>query len=236
MTAQQNNPPPPELSPLLLLQRPLSTLPAPWVDRALAMALGITRQRHPAVFERLAAGVDIVPPARPCLLITADDLPWPLFLDLDPHHPALRIAGPDDMALAMARISGPLALLLDLLQGRSDGDAAFFAGRLRIEGDTSLMVALRNAVDDAEIDLLADIRASCGRLGHIAMRPIALGLRLHAAASRDMARVAQAITGPGDARADAGLRRLAAIDGRLGVLERQTARRRPHKPDVEPDQ
>lgn len=236
MTAQQNDPLPAALSPLLLLQPPLRALPAPWVNRALAIALRVTRQRHHAVFERLAAGVDIVPPARPCLLITAGDLPWPLFLDLDPHHPALRIAGPDDMSLAMARISGPLALLLDLLQGRIDGDAAFFAGRLRIEGDTSLMVALRNAVDDAEIDLLADIRDSCGRFGDIAARPIALGLRLHASASRDMARIAAAVTGPGDARADAGLRRLAAIDDRLAMLERQAARRRPHKPDVEPDQ
>lgn len=44
-----------------------------------------------------------------------------------------------------------------MLHGREDGDALFFSGALEISGDTSAVLALRNALDDAELDLTEEL-------------------------------------------------------------------------------
>ena len=70
--------------------------------------------------------------------------------------------GPDRGAVATAsgadcRIAGQLSALLGLVHGAVDGDALFFSRDLVIEGDTEAALALRNAVDDAELDLSEEI-------------------------------------------------------------------------------
>jgi O2-independent ubiquinone biosynthesis accessory factor UbiT len=62
-----------------------------------------------------------------------------------------------------ARIAGPLAGLLGLVHGAYDGDALFFSRDLGIEGDTAAVLALRNAIDDAELDLSVEAQTMSGR-------------------------------------------------------------------------
>ena len=45
----------------------------------------------------------------------------------------------------------------DFQRAREDGDALFFSGALEISGDTSAVLALRNALDDAELDLTEEL-------------------------------------------------------------------------------
>lgn len=52
-----------------------------------------------------------------------------------------------------------------MIHGTLDGDALFFARDLVIEGDTEAVLALRNALDDAEIDLLTAAAAALGSAG-----------------------------------------------------------------------
>lgn len=56
-------------------------------------------------------------------------------------------------------IRGRLAAFLAMLHGADDGDALFFSGDLAIAGDTSAVLALRNALDDAELDLTGELAA-----------------------------------------------------------------------------
>ncbi len=51
-----------------------------------------------------------------------------------------------------ARIAAPLVVLLGLIDGTYDGDALFFSRDLSIEGDTEAVLALRNAIENAELD------------------------------------------------------------------------------------
>ncbi len=51
-----------------------------------------------------------------------------------------------------ARIAAPLVVLLGLIDGSYDGDALFFSRDLTIEGDTEAVLALRNAIENAELD------------------------------------------------------------------------------------
>ncbi len=73
-----------------------------------------------------------------------------------------------------------------MLHGRYDGDALFFSRDLMIEGDTEVVLALRNALDDAELDLGAELAAMAGPLKGAVRRALALaeratGLSLHRA-------------------------------------------------------
>ena len=58
-----------------------------------------------------------------------------------------------------AAITGRLSAFLAMLHGVEDGDALFFSGELAIAGDTSAVLALRNALDDAELDLTEELAA-----------------------------------------------------------------------------
>jgi predicted lipid carrier protein YhbT len=65
---------------------------------------------------------------------------------------------------------------LGLAHGRFDGDALFFSGEIAVEGDIEAILALRNALDDAELDLLQEGAAMLGPLSGPAervMRPAA---------------------------------------------------------------
>lgn len=62
-----------------------------------------------------------------------------------------------------AAIRGRLSAFLAMLHGAEDGDALFFSGDLEIAGDTAAVLALRNALDDAELDLTEELAAIPGR-------------------------------------------------------------------------
>lgn len=144
----------------LTLGRPLGGLPA---QPALDLIIGALKRRHPGIFERLADFGDAQ------VLIDPVDMPAALVLRFG-QAPRLRLrertaaAGADDID---ATIRGRFPALLNLLEGRIDGDALFFTRDLSIEGDTELVVALRNAVDGEDIDLAADIAAALGPAGRL---------------------------------------------------------------------
>ncbi|WP_301267479.1 SCP2 domain-containing protein [Bradyrhizobium sp. WYCCWR 12677] len=69
-----------------------------------------------------------------------------------------------------ARVSASLANLLALVEGRVDGDALMFSRQLAIEGDMEAVLALRNAIDDAGIDLAEELVCLFGPLGELARR------------------------------------------------------------------
>ena len=62
-----------------------------------------------------------------------------------------------------AYIKGNLDILLNLLEGRIDGDALFFTRGLVITGDTAAIVGLRNTLDREEIDFSRTSPACSGR-------------------------------------------------------------------------
>ncbi|MBT5373114.1 MAG: lipid carrier protein [Rhodospirillaceae bacterium] len=169
----------PPLSPVLLaglLARPLSPrLLQPLLDAILA----VLNRRHPGLFERLSCL------KKPVFLIDPVDLPLFFVLDADPSHPRLT-ATRDSDGRAVAVIRGPLLALIDLLEGRVDGDALFFSRVLSIEGDTEAVVALRNAVDDADIDLRHDILASLGPLAPPARIALNLGRLVYGRLNEDL--------------------------------------------------
>ena len=78
-------------------------------------------------------------------------------------------------------------MLLDLLEGRVDGDTVFFSRDLKITGDTAAIVALRNTLDREDLDVSEEIHAV---LGPMAMPIIHLSHVLDRAAAMIKRRVA----------------------------------------------
>ncbi|WP_239113181.1 ubiquinone anaerobic biosynthesis accessory factor UbiT [Shimia biformata] len=115
-----------------------------------ALARRITR-RHPELLTRLGSD------GAARFVIDPTDLPMVLQFDLRASEPHIRVLRRDPGG--DARIAGPMAALLGLVHGVYDGDALFFSRDLVIEGDTAATLALRNAIDDAELDLSEEIDA-----------------------------------------------------------------------------
>ncbi len=139
-------------------------------------------RRHGALPERLTdfAGATC--------LVAPLDLPIALLITLQPppQAPRLQLVDPARMDSAgvkqpRATIRADIATLVELLEGRIDGDALFFSRDLVVEGDMEVAVALRNAVDDAGIDLIADATSAFGPFAAPAER---LGRRMTGFAAR----------------------------------------------------
>ncbi|WP_245597301.1 ubiquinone anaerobic biosynthesis accessory factor UbiT [Leisingera caerulea] len=122
-------------------------------------------KRHPGLFRRLGEH------GRKRFVLDPADLPIVLCLEANGGQPKVRaVRGNCD---GDARISGPLAALIGLVHGAYDGDALFFSRDLVIEGDTAAALALRNAVDDAELDLSQEIAAMSGPFARFLLRAVA---------------------------------------------------------------
>lgn len=115
-------------------------------------------RRHPEVFARMGEH------ASKSFAIEPTDLPFKFLLKPQSNRPTVMVKRSREDMQADARIAGPVAALLGLIHGVYDGDALFFSRDLLIEGDIEAVVALRNAIDNAEIDLLAEAAATLGPL------------------------------------------------------------------------
>ena len=156
------------LTPVLLAGLITRPLPPRLLQPILDGIFAVLKRRHPDLFERLSCL------SAPLFLIDPVDLPLVFLLDANPDRPRLTATRKSD-GRAGAVIRGPLITLIDLLEGRMDGDALFFSRGLTIEGNTEAVVALRNAVDDADINLRDDLLAFLGPMALPARHAFDLG-------------------------------------------------------------
>lgn len=129
------------------------------LTRAVAALLHGMERAHPKLFKNLAR-------LKPTIVhVEPSDLPHCFELRYGgDEKPVVRILPKGTPAAADAEIKGNLDILLNLLEGRIDGDALFFTRGLVITGDTAAIVALRNTLDREEIDLFSDITGMFGPL------------------------------------------------------------------------
>lgn len=129
----------------------LAPLPLPVLQPALNRIMQHMLARYPALFARLG------PHQHSRFCIDPTNLPFVFLLEPDSRAPRLRVFRRHQHVEADARISGSLLNLLDLIDGRLDGDALFFSRELIVEGNTEAIVCLRNALDDVDGNAVDDI-------------------------------------------------------------------------------
>ena len=214
----------PPFSPVLLGGLLLAPVPDLLLRPLLRAVMAAVAKQHPGMFERLGSYADTV------FLIDPVDLPIRFLLQADAERPKLTIAREADTARATAAIRGSLLALIDLLEGRVDGDALFFSRRLLIEGDTEAVVALRNAVDGEEINIIDDILVRAGPLARPPPPAAKQLLRRARRAEADMAMLQDALLQPAMERIEA---QAAAVDhlrqsmARAGSSRRRRAAKTP---------
>lgn len=133
--------------------RPLPLLP---LEIALRHLLAGIIERHPDLTDRLEGS------GSRRIAIDPNDLPFAILLETGDRTIRLRLERELGKESVHARICGPLLALIGLVDGTYDGDALFFSRDLTIEGDIEAVLALRNAIDDAEIGLLHELTVSAG--------------------------------------------------------------------------
>lgn len=163
----------PQAAPLPpLLSAALRPLPLAPLQPVLGLALRAVLRQHPRILDRLGEH------AGKRFGLDPTDLPFVLLLETRPQAPRILALRHLPARGLHARIAGPIRALLGLAEGSLDGDALFFSRDLVVEGDMAAVVALRNAMDGAGVDLVRDTAAALGPFGPPAERLLRGGLGL----------------------------------------------------------
>jgi O2-independent ubiquinone biosynthesis accessory factor UbiT len=158
-----------QVPPLVTL--PLSLMPLPVLETATRMLFSRILKTHPGLFSRLGEYES------KRFAFSPSDLP--LTFVINPAKPEIHLYRKQDAPLADSNVEAPLFTLLALLEGHLDADALFFSRDLTVTGDMEAMLAMRNALDDFDIDLPRDLAAIGGPLGPLFQRA-ANHIRRHA--------------------------------------------------------
>ena len=131
-------------------------LPLPFLAIILKRLISQSVYRHPSLFARLQDH------AKKSFLIDPVDLPFVFYLQPLTKDPKLTVHRRKSCPKYDGRIAGLLAALCGMIHGAYDGDALFFSRDIVVEGDTAAVLALRNAIDDCELDLFDEFTALLG--------------------------------------------------------------------------
>ncbi len=205
----------PPLSPVLLAGIALSPLPTALLQPLLNVATVNISRRHPGLFDRLAGLADA------SFLIDPIDLPFGFLLRPSPPPSLMAVAKAPQTKAPTATIRGPLLTLIQLLEGKLDGDALFFSRDLVVEGNTEAVVTLRNAVDGAGIDVLDELLSVLGPLARPAGRLAGGAMALFTRMDRDLGILKRAVLAPLADRCEAQAAELQDLRQRVAELSRQ---------------
>jgi predicted lipid carrier protein YhbT len=132
-----------------LIHIPVVLVPLPLTEVVVNLAYQRVLAKHPTLFDRL------------------EEYQGRKFGFVPTDLPVAFVAKPDQRRIAVrrkqmtdsldVRVEAPFAVLIQLLQGEADGDALFFSRDIRVEGDMEALLALRNSLDDARVDLVGDL-------------------------------------------------------------------------------
>jgi predicted lipid carrier protein YhbT len=210
------------LSPVLLAGIAARPLPHKLLQPAFNAAISQMHKKHPDVFDRMKSVNS------PRFLIDPVDLPFSFVLDTHFDAPALEIVRSDQDELELytqAAIRGPLVLLIELLEGKIDGDALFFSRDLVVEGDTEAVLALRNAADGADIQVHDDLLSFFGPLAKPADMAAQFAGKVFNRFTRDLETLSSATLAPLQRKCDAQEATIAELEETVKTLKKQVRRR-----------
>jgi len=134
----------------------LTALPSATLQKSIDALIARMKRNRPSLFRNLGNLTSA------SILIEPRDVPHKFVLSYGGEEEAsLKIFESKSRRMS-ASIKGNLKELLDLLEGRSDGDTMFFSRGIEITGNTSAVVALRNTIDREDINLIDDVTKVLG--------------------------------------------------------------------------
>ncbi|MGV3278801.1 SCP2 domain-containing protein [Rickettsiales bacterium LUAb2] len=150
---------------MFLLGLGLKKVPTPLIQFFLTYSLKKMHTKYIRIFEKVGESNEN------SYLIIPTDVPFNFYLVIDKLAPSLTLVEKEDTTIeASATIKASLENLLQMFEGKLDGDAAFFSKDLIIEGSTAAIVALRNAVDGEDINIINDLSDNLGIFSKIVQK------------------------------------------------------------------
>ncbi|NDU93059.1 MAG: lipid carrier protein, partial [Ferrovum sp.] len=210
------------ISPVLLLGLVLDKLPVQLVQPVLDGLLRAVLHWHPDCLDRMEEW------SQARVLIDPIDLPIAILLLPNPARPSLQVIRKEKAIEVDAIVRGSLETLVALAEGQADGDTLFFSRELIIEGDTEVVLALRNAIDAAAIDLVEDIAKALGPLGYPFRAAAGTGSKVAGQLRKDMEKVGAAVMAPALRRSDSQAFRIEKLEEEVRLLRRQRVRSSRH--------
>lgn len=216
--ATASRPMAPPFTPALLLGLALKPVRPALLQPIMDGLLKVVRRRHPDILDRMADYADAV------VCIDPVDLPFVIVLEPHPEEPRLTVRRAVDPDEITATIRGPVEILIALAEGKVDGDALFFSRQLAIEGDTEVVVALRNAIDGAGIDLIKDMTSVLGPFAASARRAATSALGVAQIMRDNVETLRQALIAPAIKDRDLTAARIAELEAEIKQLRKSTRR------------
>ncbi len=210
----------PPFSPVLLAGMALSPVPPSLFQPIFTRLIKMVCRRHPEILDAVASF------AGKRVEIDPIDMPFALILEIDPVVPRLHVIGRRDLEKESidAAIRAPLEILTAMVEGRIDGDAVFFSRQLTIEGDTEIVLALRNAIDGAGIVLAHSLAEPLGPLAPPAERILRSAGAVYSHLSGSLERIRQSLIAPAIRGVDIQSARTDEIETQLDTLHRKARR------------
>jgi predicted lipid carrier protein YhbT len=143
-----------------LLAKPV--LCRPLLQQAINKLVQMFSDLHPNVINRMAEFTPAI------IILNPIDMPFSFLVEFTANNMNILII--DDQHYTgddITKISATLSFFLNMLEGELDGDALFFSRQLIIEGDTTIIVALRNILEAENIDINKDINDKSTLLANI---------------------------------------------------------------------
>lgn len=203
----------------------VAQLPISWLAR-LARDLEDTLARHhPKLGERLREAEGKT------YRFTLTDLPIDAQIKVSQARLQVRVLGKADNSPSDVRVSGRMTSLFDLLQGERDGDALFFTRDIQTSGDTEVLLILRNALENEDIDLLELVSQRWGPLSQPAKWMLTTGGGHLDRFSRQIDDLFSLRLAPLELGLAAQGRRMGEIEKRLTRLDRMNRKGGSNEPD-----
>jgi len=217
----------PPFSPFLFVGMGLRPLPPRLVTRLAQRPLdSIAHALWPRFQNRLDG-------LRGCIAVIPTDMPYGLLFDVADNELGLELIDCRREVIADATVRAPTRVLLDMMRGDGcDGDASFFNRSLVMEGNTELSMALRYALEEAELDPVEVLSTATPLPLPLARRVSAVLAAVVETASDDVARMQSAILAPLAARVARGERRLAEVEEQVAEVLRTQRRRNGGRADA----
>ena len=147
----------------------LTPLPPSFLKPVLRRLMRTVVRKRPELFARLGVHKN------KRYLIDPTNSPFVFLLCPNPDNPQLTAHRRPYSLPHDAQITSTFLTLLDMIDGRVDGDALFFSRDLIIQGDIEAVVVLRNAMDDLEGSIVDDLVSHFGfpaKLAHATLKKI----------------------------------------------------------------
>lgn len=199
-------------------------LPRAAVQSFVNAAMGVVHRRYPELHGRMKDEGNF------SFLIDPVDFPFRFTLQFDGNAPsAIVLDSSNGNIPADTVIRGSVSDLIGVLEGEADGDALFFSRNIVVEGNMEAALALRNAIENAEIDLAALL----GPLGTTARAGTRIFGSLREKAVRDLQTLRSALLRPVEEECEKNRLEIAELKRQIALLRARINRREPAQTTAE---